>query len=212
MLFLLVKHLFLPHRAKVIEHTLQEVADRQHINFDRLVELVKENDRIIDAMKDNLRKRVVHDIVKVVVDSDKDNDMRISKVESKMMALNIRTQLQEYGVEFDEQKFYKVLSVNPCVSRIISLVQKLVPNLDLDSYSDTSTDSEDERELEDIKAVAEMFSWSNEDYTVTSDGSKSMRISLLSSNSISSSQRRRSLRRETRSNMLYQRRNRFSYS
>lgn len=46
-------------RAKVAEEELQEVADRQHINIDRLVELVKENGEIIDAIKDNLRKRVL---------------------------------------------------------------------------------------------------------------------------------------------------------
>jgi hypothetical protein len=140
--------------------------------------LLRENGEVMEAMKDNLRKRVVQDIVKIVIDSDKDNDMRISKVESKMMALKIRIQLQEYGVEFDESKFYKVLSVNPCVPRIISLVQKLIPNLDqIGSESERPIDDESAaEEAEDVKAVAEMFTWAEDD-TVTSDGSR--RVSIM---------------------------------
>ncbi|KAL3785592.1 hypothetical protein ACHAWO_006173 [Cyclotella atomus] len=162
-------------RAKEVEENLNGITAAQNINVDRLVELVRENGVIIEAMKDNLRKRVVQDIIKIVIDSDKDNDMRISKVESKMMLLKIRIQLQEYGVDFDEAKFYKVLSVNPCVSRIISLIRKLVPNLEFESERPSDDESTVDEES-DIQAVAEMFTWANDD-TVTSDGSR--RVSIM---------------------------------
>lgn len=64
-----------------------------------------------------------------------------------------------------------VLSVNHSISRIISLVKRLVPNLDIDSHI--------EQNNEDVKVVSEIFTWSNEDDTVTSGGNKSTRVSLL---------------------------------
>lgn len=46
------------------------------------------------------------------------------------MALKIRIKLQEYGVDFDEQRFYHVMNVNPTIPRIIAIVQKLTPSID----------------------------------------------------------------------------------
>ena len=57
-----------------------------------------------------MRDRVIQDVVSIVVSSDKNRDGRFSKVETKMLVLRIRLQLQEYGVEFDENKFYKFMS------------------------------------------------------------------------------------------------------
>eukprot|EP00804_Cyclotella_cryptica_P013839 CCRYP_018172-RB/>CCRYP_018172-RB protein AED:0.13 eAED:0.13 QI:186/1/1/1/0.66/0.71/7/94/375 len=168
------------YRARVVEGELQEIADQQHCNVDKLVELVKENQDIIDAMKENLRKRVIQDIVKIVVDCDKDNDMRINKVEAKMLALKIRIQLQEYGVDFDEARFYKVLSVNPSVPRIISIVQKLCPHYvqhmaiqqDEPSTDDAEDDTEvvNEDEAEELKQVYDMFTWQSDEDTGLSAG------------------------------------------
>ena len=53
--------------------------------------------------------------------SDKNNDGRFCKVETKMLVLKISLQLQEYGVEFDEAKFYKVMSVDPTVTRTLTM-------------------------------------------------------------------------------------------
>lgn len=58
--------------------------------------------------------------------SDKNNDGRFDKVEAKMLALQIRIQLVEYGIDFNEQKFFHVLSVRPTVARVIGIVQKLL--------------------------------------------------------------------------------------
>ena len=53
--------------------------------------------------------------------SDKNNDGRFCKVETKMLVIKISLQLQEYGVEFDEAKFYKVMSVDPTVTRTLTM-------------------------------------------------------------------------------------------
>ena len=72
---------------------------------------------------------IVQDIFKIVMKSDKNNDGRFCRVETKMLVLKISLQLQEYGVEFDESKFYKVMSVDPTVSQTLAIVKRLIPQL-----------------------------------------------------------------------------------
>jgi len=74
-----------------------------------------------------LRQRIVQDIIKIVLKCDKKNTGRLDKDEAQLLALRIRIQLQEYGVEFDEHKFLHVLSSKPTVPRVIGIVQKLIP-------------------------------------------------------------------------------------
>ena len=76
--------------------------------------------------------------------SDKNNDGRFCKVETKMLVLKISLQLQEYGVEFDEAKFYKVMSVDPTVTRTLTIVKRLVPSLNDDEDSVSSGEDDDE--------------------------------------------------------------------
>jgi hypothetical protein len=178
-------------RAAKIEGQLREIADQQQVNVDKLVELVKENEIVLVEMRvssvksfkrvlfhpghhhpanllqlficqDNLRKRIVQDIISIVVKSDKDNDQKIDKQEAKELALKIRLQLQEYDVDFDSQKFIKVIAKDPSVPGVIAIVQKLLPaeekkkEVKVDSSSrnnadymtDSDEDSEDEEEAE----------------------------------------------------------------
>lgn len=82
--------------------------------------------------------------LQIVMLSDKNNDGRFCKVETKMLVLKISLQLQEYGVEFDEAKFYKVMSVDPTVTRTLTIVKRLVPSLNDDEDSVSSGEDDDE--------------------------------------------------------------------
>jgi hypothetical protein len=119
----------------------------------------------------------VQDIIRIVVDSDKNCDMRFNKVETKMMALRIRMALQEYNVDFDEAMFFQFVSANPCVKRIVSMVQMLIPKIV--SISEENESEEDEEEVEELRAWSEMFIVSNEDDSVWSGGSGNRRESLM---------------------------------
>eukprot|EP00986_Skeletonema_menzelii_P013083 scaffold7431_cov228-Skeletonema_menzelii.AAC.3 len=133
-------------RASAVEEELREIADRQQFNVDKLINLVKENEEVLDQMRENLRSKIVQDIIHIVIKSDVNNDQKFCKVESKMLALKIRIQLQEYGVEFDEMKFYKVMNENPTVPRVIAIVQKLIPDLSRDDESAASSDADEDNE------------------------------------------------------------------
>lgn len=64
----------MPGRAKVVEEELREIASEQQVNVDKLVDLVKENEAILDQMQDNLRQRIVQDVMRIVVMCDTNND------------------------------------------------------------------------------------------------------------------------------------------
>lgn len=119
-------------RAKIVEEELKAIADEQQVNVDKLVDLVKENAIILAEMKRNLKQRVVQDILKIVMLSDVNNDGTFSKVETKMLVLKIRVALHEYGIEFDENKFYLLMKRNPSVTQTFSIVKRLLPIEDLD--------------------------------------------------------------------------------
>ena len=133
-------------RASAVEEELREIADRQQFNVDKLINLVKENEEVLDQMRENLRSKIVQDIIHIVIKSDVNNDQKFCKVESKMLALKIRIQLQEYGVEFDEMKFYKVMNENPTVPRVIAIVQNLIPDLSRDDESAASSDADEDND------------------------------------------------------------------
>lgn len=89
---------------------------------------------------------------------DKNNDLVIDKKEAKELALQIRLQLQEYDVDFDSEKFLKVVAKYPSVPVVISIIQKLLPSeekaevkeerRDVDYSTDSDEDSVDEVEDE----------------------------------------------------------------
>jgi len=114
-------------RAAAIEEELRDIAERQEVNVNKLVELVKENAVILQKMRDNLRKRIVNDITGIVIKSDKDNDKSIDSKEAKMIGLKIRLHLQEYGVVFDSDKFVRAVGDDATVPGVIAMIQKIMP-------------------------------------------------------------------------------------
>ena len=53
---------------------MREIASEQQVNVDKLVDLVKENETILGMMQNNLRQRIVQDVLRIVVMSDTNND------------------------------------------------------------------------------------------------------------------------------------------
>ena len=66
------------------------------------------------------------DVIRIVVNSDRDGDNSISRSEVKTLALQIKLQLETYGVDFDVNKFIKVVETSPSVTSVIAIVQKLL--------------------------------------------------------------------------------------
>lgn len=152
-------------RAAAVEEQLRDVCDRQEVNVNKLVDLVKENEVILQKMRDNLRQRIVQDIITIVVKSDRDNDQTIDRSEAKTLALRIRLSLQEYGVEFNSEKFLKAIGSNATVQGVIAIVQKLLPQEERREDYDSDMDSVDSDEEEDDD-IYDMF-YMAEDFSAT---------------------------------------------
>jgi hypothetical protein len=95
-----------------------------------------------------------------VLKSDKDNDLIINKSEASTLALRIRVQLQEYGVEFDSEKFERAVGKEPSIPGVIAIVQRLLqPNKEIDVHDESEHNEELETEddaLFDMFYVAEV--------------------------------------------------------
>mmetsp|Transcript_8280 Transcript_8280/g.12421 ORF Transcript_8280/g.12421 Transcript_8280/m.12421 type:complete len:355 (+) Transcript_8280:97-1161(+) len=170
-------------RAAEVEGNLRKIADKQHVNVDKLVDLVKENEHILVNMRHNLRKRIVQDITAIVMKSDKDDDDNIDKKEAKELALKIALQLQAYDVGFDTEKFLKVVAKDPSVTGVIAIVLKLLPkeeeeeeeekekkHFDYESDSDEDSDEEDSEDSD----LYDMFYMGVSGASVTSSGGASV--------------------------------------
>lgn len=170
-------------RAAAVEEELRSIADKQEVNVNKLVELVKENEMILSKMRDNLRQRIVQDIITIVVKSDRDNDQTIDRNEAKTLALRIRISLQEYGVEFNSDKFLKAIGSDATVQGVIAIVQKLLP-------SDKANDSDDESEDSDYDSDADSDDEEDDIYDMfymaeevdTPDDDAQRRVSLIPPN------------------------------
>merc|ERR1712238_285211 len=127
------------------EETLQGISLAQEKSADALIALVKEDERVIIEIKDNLRQRIVQDVLGFVVRSDRDNNGVLCEKETVHLALAIRLHLQDYGVEFDEQKFRKVMGKGTSsVAQTLRIVRRLIPNL---SEEDEEGEDEDDYDM-----------------------------------------------------------------
>lgn len=142
------------NRAKEVEEELRCIADEQSVNVNKLVELVKENETILAQQRDNLRQRIVQDIISIVMKSDRDNDMTINEKEGKMLALRIRMSLEAYDVVFDSDKFLEAIGGDTTVQAIIDIVQKLMPS-DKEEDDESDDSDSDEDEMYDMFYMAE---------------------------------------------------------
>eukprot|EP01082_Thalassiosira_pseudonana_P003675 g2863.t1 g2863 contig12:940887-942046(+) len=129
-----------------VENELQELATTQGTNVERLVDLVSENEQILFLMRENLRQKVLQDVISIVVRTDRDNTQRIDKVEAKLLALKITVKLEVYGIFFDQDKFLMAVALNPTLAGVICTIRKLMPEVDengnpCDDQSSKSDDS-----------------------------------------------------------------------
>ncbi|KAL7548786.1 hypothetical protein ACHAWF_012044 [Thalassiosira exigua] len=91
---------------------------------------------------------LVQDIMRIVMLSDTDNNGMFSKVETKMLVLKISLALQEYGVEFEEDKFYHVMQHDPSVVGTLDTLKGLVPSMTSFEDDDSNDSNEEGQDLD----------------------------------------------------------------
>mmetsp|Transcript_22657 Transcript_22657/g.40885 ORF Transcript_22657/g.40885 Transcript_22657/m.40885 type:complete len:287 (+) Transcript_22657:2-862(+) len=111
-----------------VEQELQALAREQGCSIEGLVNLVRVNEATMDSMRENLRQKIVQDVIGILINNDKDSRHRIDRVEAKLLALKITVKLEAYGVVFDEDKFLHAVALNPTLWGVAGTVRKLLPS------------------------------------------------------------------------------------
>lgn len=109
-------------KIEEVEKDLAKLADTS--NVDRLVKLVKEQGEVTRQMKENLKARVVHDTLDVVIRSDRNRDFMIGPREMQELMLRLN---HVSGVDFKEDKFRALLGKKKKYS--LSNIMELLRNL-----------------------------------------------------------------------------------
>lgn len=110
-------------KIEEVEKDLAKLADTSNVN--RLVKLVKEQGEVTRQMKENLKARVVHDVMDVIIRCDHDRDFMIGPREMKMLILRLN---HVGGVDFKEDKFRALLGKKKkyTLANIMELMRNLL--------------------------------------------------------------------------------------
>ncbi len=76
--------------------------------------------------QENLRQKVIQDVIMIVIQSEKYSHKIIDRVEAKLLALKISVKLEAYGVTFDEDKFLQAVALNPTLWGVSSTVSRRI--------------------------------------------------------------------------------------
>jgi len=116
-------------------------------NIDELVRLVQENQLVIHEQKQNLRQQVVQDVVRLVLQCDRDRDNAFSRNEATHLERRLSYHLHDiYGISFDAEKFYRAVGLGPSLYGVMRIVKRLLPdkNNRLSSFYDIDSDDDEE--------------------------------------------------------------------
>lgn len=118
-----------------VETQLHQIALSQATSIGAIVGLVKENEETLDLMRDNLRQKVIEDIIGILIKHDS-GTQRIDKVEAQLLSLKITVKLEAYGVSFNEAKFLQAVSLHPTVAGVIGTTRRLLPLDETNTHDD----------------------------------------------------------------------------
>lgn len=139
-----------------VEQEVGAITQAQGSSIEELVELVRANEATMDMMRENLRQKVIQDVIGVTIRSEKNNTQIIDRVEAKLLALKITVKLESYGVIFDEDKFLQAVALNPTLWGVAGTVRKLLPRDEEQSDEASAVSDKDDH-------VYDMFYMSRED-------------------------------------------------
>ena len=95
-------------KLEEVEAKLGAIAGNRD-NADRMVAYVKKNRELINKIKDNLARRVIHDIMTVLMRGDRDQDFSIGPKEMDVIIFNLNN---IEGVDFNEDLFLELVKTH----------------------------------------------------------------------------------------------------
>ena len=116
-------------QCEAAEIRLRDIAEAEGFGGDEVVQMVKNNEKVLELLRTNKRERVTEEVVRIVL---RNASPIISEAIAKSIASEIAVNLKEMDVLFDEEKFIQALASYPTLLGAISTVKKLLPDQDYD--------------------------------------------------------------------------------
>lgn len=111
-------------KVKEVEQGLSDVLSAQGQQVDTFVATVKENQVVLDKIKENLEAKISQDILSVVMQSDRDGDFTIDPEEIDVLILRLNN---AQGVDLEEDKFRQMLKDSGYhVSAVLSILKNMM--------------------------------------------------------------------------------------
>ena len=91
-------------------------------------------------IQNNLRKVTMADINRILLISDTNGDMKISLKELNVCTLRMRIELEQRGVDFDEDRFKTLVNKDNDISQVLKVIaailfEELIDDTDLNEYT-----------------------------------------------------------------------------
>ncbi|KAL7503287.1 hypothetical protein ACHAXN_001089 [Cyclotella atomus] len=139
---------------RIDQQNLENIVSQAGYNCLEFIELVKENEALLDRMKRNLRETFVTEMTKLILRSDKDDNMKIDLEESRVLALRLKVQLQPHGIDLDSNKFQRMIREDNSIPNILKFCGEVLfpevtargddPSIDSQYEDDSYLDEDDE--------------------------------------------------------------------
>mmetsp|Transcript_11389 Transcript_11389/g.24702 ORF Transcript_11389/g.24702 Transcript_11389/m.24702 type:complete len:401 (-) Transcript_11389:206-1408(-) len=128
-----------------VESKLQLIAKKQGTNAEHLVSLVNENELLLSKMKNNLKETFVAGVLKIVIRSDTDGDMKIDLKELPLLSIRLQLHLDPYGIKLDKHMFETMIKEDNDISNVLKFCGDVLYGDDEDEDNgndDVSVDSQ----------------------------------------------------------------------
>lgn len=116
------------HKTKKLEKELKKISNSSDVTS--LVRLTKEQKRIAQEIKKNLQAKVLQDVLGIVLQSDRNNDMKLGAKEVQILCFRIG---QIEGVDVNENKLRQQVQDQP-ISKVMDVLRDVVLNEDDDDH------------------------------------------------------------------------------
>eukprot|EP00540_Astrosyne_radiata_P005058 CAMPEP_0116853612 /NCGR_PEP_ID=MMETSP0418-20121206/18028_1 /TAXON_ID=1158023 /ORGANISM="Astrosyne radiata, Strain 13vi08-1A" /LENGTH=260 /DNA_ID=CAMNT_0004486071 /DNA_START=47 /DNA_END=829 /DNA_ORIENTATION=+ len=108
-----------------VEQALEDMAKKAQTDVERLVHVVQENGRLQKLIEENLRKKVLQDVMSIVVKSDRNHDYTLNRAEIEILIFRLQALP---SVDFQTDNFRKLLKGkrNLTVTEVMSMLRNLM--------------------------------------------------------------------------------------
>jgi len=135
-----------------VEQKLEKIAQEQGANVNHLVSLVNENELLLNRMKMSLKETFVAGVLKIVLRSDADGDMKIDLKELPLLSIRLQLHLDPFGIKLDTNMFENMIKQDNDVTNVLKFCGDVLYGDDEDADSDSDDDSVDSQVTFDFEA------------------------------------------------------------